>query len=363
MPTANELLAEQIIDHAVDLSHYSNGVASRMSALMARLEPELFARLIAAISRLGNGAFTVRRLDALLRDVLEFNRMSYGKLSQAMDLELRSFTEIEAQFQFESFYRAVPKPVLPLLRAISVDQVYAAAVARPFQGRLLNGWISNMAKDRAKRIRDTVRAGFVENKAIAEIARELRGTKAMGYQDGIINADRRSVDTVVRTAIGHLAAFTRERFHQRNADIIGSKVWVSTLDTRTTEACQIRDGLEYDLDNTPIGHRVPWLSGPGQLHWNCRSTSMPVLKRWQEIGVDMSSGSRASMDGQIPASTTYREWLAKQSATRQDEILGPTRGALLRNGSLTINSFWNDRGRFLTLEELRSRNPGIGAKP
>ncbi|MNW13601.1 hypothetical protein D3C71_2116020 [compost metagenome] len=61
------------------------------------------------------------------------------------------------------------------------------------------------------------------------------------------------------------------------------------------------------------------------------------------------------MDGQVPQQTTYAQWLARQPATRQDEILGPERGKLLRQDKLKLQDFYNDKGKFLTLDELRER--------
>lgn len=57
----------------------------------------------------------------------------------------------------------------------------------------------------------------------------------------------------------------------------------------------------------------------------------------------------------MPQSTTYAEWLGRQSAARQDEILGPERGKLLRQDKLKLDDFYNDKGVFLTLEQLRER--------
>jgi hypothetical protein len=62
------------------------------------------------------------------------------------------------------------------------------------------------------------------------------------------------------------------------------------------------------------------------------------------------------MDGQVPADVSYGDWLKKQSAARQDDIVGPTRGALMRRGGLQMDRFYNDKGRFLSLDELRKRD-------
>ena len=110
----------------------------------------------------------------------------------------------------------------------------------------------------------------------------------------------------------------------------------------------------------------------------------PVTKSWSELsGQDLDSGrpakridelfeqrlkaqgfgpeaikrqtrdARASMDGAVPAKTTYQTWLNRQTTGFQDEVLGPTRGALFRRGDLTVDKFVDMRsGRPFTLDEL-----------
>jgi hypothetical protein len=236
-------------------------------------------------------------------------------------------------------------------------------MARPFQGRLLKEWAQSIEADRMTRIRDAVRMGYVENQTTSQIVQRIRGTRAQGYSDGIIEIDRRHAEAVVRTALSHTAGFTRDRFMKANGDLIKAVVWTATLDSRTSEGCRLRDGLEYTADDAhkPIGHAVPWLGGPGALHWNCRSISVPVTKSWKELGgVDIgefSASTRASMDGEVPADMTYGEWLKKQSAARQDEILGKAKGALFRTGKLPLEKFYSDKGSYLTLEQLKKQQP------
>ena len=71
---------------------------------------------------------------------------------------------------------------------------------------------------------------------------------------------------------------------------------------------------------------------------------------------ELDPGTRASMDGQVAAETAYGEWLKKQSAARQDQVLGPVRGKLLRDGGLTVDRFANDKGVWLSIEQLRERD-------
>jgi hypothetical protein len=370
METINEQLRDALLGHQVDLSRYSNDVVRRMVAILNKTDSDLAAQLLAALEKMPAESFTVQRLEQLLASVKDLNSQAYAELSKQLNDELRSFTDYEAGYQFQLFKTTLPVQVIAQVDVamVSAEQVYSAAMARPFQGRILKEWAASIEQGRMTRIRDAVRVGYVENEPISKIVQRIRGTKAANYTDGIIEIDRHHAEAVVRSAISHTAAFTRHRFMKANSDLIKAVSWLSTLDSRTSEGCRIRDQLQYTADDAhkPIGHKIPWLAGPGALHWNCRSTSTPVVRSWKELGgadiEGFSPSTRASMDGQLPADLTYAEWIRKQSAARQDDILGATRGKLMREGGLTLDRFYSDKGRYLTIEELRQRDAEAFAK-
>ena len=62
------------------------------------------------------------------------------------------------------------------------------------------------------------------------------------------------------------------------------------------------------------------------------------------------------MDGQVANDTTYADWLKRQSGARQDEVLGATRGKLMRDGKLELSEMYSNKGVFLTLDQLRGRD-------
>lgn len=357
MPTTNEALQDEDVRHSVYFHRYSNGVVRRIIALLNRVDADLFAQLTTALAALEVAAYTVERLEALLFSVRRLNADAYRAVERELDSEIHVVAAYEAAYQRSSFTELLPVQVT--VNAVSADAVYAAAMSRPFQGRLLKEWASTIEADRMVRIRDAVRVGFVEGQTTSQIVRRIRGTRSKGYSDGIIEIDRRHAEAVVRTALSHTAATAREQFDSANTDLIKGFVWTSTLDTRTTPQCRIRDGKQYDTNHRPVGHKIPWLSGPGKLHWNCRSSSTRVVKSWRELGLDVDEippGTRASMDGQVPADMSYGEWLRKQPADRQDDILGPSRGKLLREGGLDFDRFHNDKGKWLSLDEIRQRD-------
>lgn len=361
MATANEALQDKAVNHAHDLQRYSVGVIQRMIALLNRPDARLTAALTEALMQLDRNSFTVQRMELVLGSVKAINAQAYATLLDALQLEIRGLAGVEAAGQVAGFKAAIPAIVrikAPVM-AITQEQVYAAALSRPFQGRLLREWTSDLEASRLDRIRNAVRAGYVEGKTTAEIVQKVRGTRALRYEDGLLNKPRHEVAAVVQTAVSHTAQTARQEMTNANADLIKATAWLSTLDNKTSAICRIRDGLHYTPDtHKPIGHHVPWGEGPGRIHFNCRSVSVPVLKSWRELGIDiadMPPGTRASMDGQVPADMTYAQWFAKQPAARQEEILGPARYKLLKDGKVTYDEFYNDRGQWLSLADLAKR--------
>lgn len=359
--SANAQLLDAAISHEVDLRRYSTGVVYRMMAVLNNADNRLAAALAEALLRIDAASFTVERLESLLHSVRDLNSQAYAAVRLALEAELKGLAEVEAAAQAAQLRAAVP-PVVQIrfpIAAVSAEQVYAAALSQPFQGRLLRDWAANLADSRLRQIREAVRAGYVEGQTTSEIVRRVRGTRALKYADGLLERPRRELATIVQTALSHTAQLARQASYDANADIIKAIKWTSVLDSKTSAPCRIRDGRLYtpDKSHKPIGHKIPWGAGAGRLHFNCRSVSVPVTRSWRELGIsadEMPIGQRASMDGAVPADTTYAEWLKRQSAERQDEILGPARGKLLRSGKVKFEQFYAD-SRWLTLEQLRKR--------
>jgi hypothetical protein len=142
----------------------------------------------------------------------------------------------------------------------------------------------------------------------------------------------------------HVGNQAREAYYKANEDLIKGYMWVGVLDTRACLSCIVLDGKVFK-----VGEPRP--SQP--LHPDCRCVTLPVLKTYRELGVDIDelpAGNRASMDGAVPQYTTWRDVLAKADDKQLGAILGPTRAALYRGG-MSVGAMVKD-GRILTLKEL-----------
>jgi hypothetical protein len=340
-------LLDSVVRHQIELQRYSNNVVRRVVAVLNRAEADISASLMAMLDRAPEN-LTVEYLDSLLASVRQLNSAAYATMQNDLDGSMRELAGFETRWHEATYATALDTR----FAQVTADTAYTAAMSRPFQGRLLREWGQSLEADRMRRIRDAVRMGYLEGKTTAQVVRDIRGTKARAFQDGIIEIDRRHAEAVARTALSHMAATTRDRFFEANDDILGDEVWVSTLDGRTSQECRARDGKRYTRGtHRPVGHTLPWGPGPGVLHWQCRSTAIALLK-----GQDELFGQRSAKGGPVGANETYGAWLKRQPAGVQDDILGPSRGALFRRGGLDIEQFSNDKGRTLTLAELEERH-------
>lgn len=352
MPTANEVLHNEAVAHAIGLQRYGNGIVRRMIALLNRVDADLLEQLTAKLESAPE-SLSVERIEELLSSVKALNAKAYAQVTGQLETELKDLTAHEVGYQLDLFKSVLPDAVK--VQSVQPGQVYAAAMSRPFQGKLLREYMQGLEAGKAEAIRNAVRIGFVEGQTTSEIVKRIRGTKALNYADGLLETNRRGVEAIVRTAVNHTSNYAREAFYKENDDLVKGVAWVSTLDTRTTEICASRDGKVYPVDSGP---RPP-------AHINCRSTTTPVLKSWKELGIpidEMPAGTRASLDGQIAASTTYQGWLEKQSVERQNEVLGVTKAQLFRDGGLTLDRFVNNAGHVYTLDELRARDAAAFVK-
>ena len=350
-------LLDHAIRHQVNMTQYGNFVLAKMIRILNLTDADLIAALNAALVDVDADSFKVQRLDKLLASVREVNAQAYAALYGGMTDELQAYVEYEGQFQYDLYKSVVPATFS--IAAVVPEQVYAAAMAQPMQGRLLKDWADNLGANRLNRIRDTIAVGYTQGKTTADIVREIRGTKALNYADGLLDTSRREVDAVVRTALSHTAQITRSRFTEENEDILGDEMWVSTLDGRTSSECRARDHLLYTkVDHKPVGHSVPWRGGPGRIHWCCRSTSIALLKGQKSL-----YGSRSAAGGPVDANLSYNDWLKQQPATAQDEVLGKTKGDLYRAGKHDASVFTNDKGRTLTLKEMAARDARAFKQP
>jgi hypothetical protein len=353
--TANEALVDLYMERAIDLLRLEAGTRDKVLVFLHELENELIAQ-IAKIDPTGvdNSARQRTRLTKLLEEVRSTIRGTYRDVATLMAHEIREVVDDEAAWIGRAINAATQATFSDVGLTRGVLQTLVSDVL--IQGAASQDWWSRQAGGVAERFADQMRIGVAAGESNSDLVARVRGKAG---QPGIMEVTKNSAERLVRASVQAAANTGREAMYERNDDLIVSLAWHATLDTRTSIWCITRDGHHYSNDNEhkPKDGGPPWLQGPGKLHWGCRSTSIPVLKSWRDLGIDadeVPQTTRASMDGQVPAKQTFEEWLRKQSETRQDAVLGETKADLWRRGKIQFRDLLDQSGR-LTTEALRAK--------
>lgn len=321
MTEHNPELLDAAIRHQVFLERYNSGVVRRMLAHLNRTDAEIVRR----IRDLDDG-FTRARLDRTLAQIKALQKTLEEVLRKQLTGELLELSDYETDFQ----YRVHDGVVGVEFDRVTLDKVRAAAVSRPFQGVHLR-WakpdehMTEFSRRRQRLVRETIAQGFTQGDTVQQIIQRVRGTRSQNYRDGVLEINRRTAETLVRTAVNHTANSARDEFFIQNSDVFSGVLIAAVLDSRTSVICGSLDGNIYEVGKGP---RPPF-------HPNCRTTTVGVL------------------EGEEPPSLRrYSDWLKSQDATTQREILGPSRYKLFSKGGLPLSKFIDRKNAPLDLAAL-----------
>jgi SPP1 gp7 family putative phage head morphogenesis protein len=162
-----------------------------------------------------------------------------------------------------------------------------------------------------------------------------------------------NLDSLVKTSVATVVNDVRMQTYKENESIFKGYQHHSTLDLRTTLICAERDQKKWTLEYKPIDHKLPFKNVP--VHFRCRSVILPITKSYRELGLDIdeiSEGTRASMNGSVPESTTFDKWFESQSKTNQEKYLGVGRYQLYKDGKITLSQLVNQQGMIIPIKDL-----------
>jgi len=243
------------------------------------------------------------------------------------------------------------------LSTLDPAQTRAAVAETLVEGTAPSRWWRRQSQSFRRGVMDKVREGMQRGFTNSQIARDLRDT--------VYPRARNQANALAATSIDAVSNKARVNTFRKNDDVIKGYQQVSTLDSRTSDVCISYSGMAWTLDGEPIDGALPFNGGPPR-HFNCRSTLVPVLKSFEELGFDepdFPPMTRASIDGQVPGDITFDKFLRGKSKAFQDETLGPARAQLWRDDRITLRELVDMRGNPLTVNELMEKAAKKTAKP
>lgn len=387
--TANEEYRDAALRHQIYLRRYTAGLINRVAAILEQADAELVLKLRARLVKLEGKPidFTGERWKALLAEVREARAAAMQAYKDLLRSELVPLGRQEGEQELKLLEAAAPIEVS--FTTVAADQLRAILSARPFHGKLLNDWFKELEQMDQRRLAAALQLGMVQGEPIDDIVRRIVGTKKAQFADGILAISRRDATAITRTAVNHVSNVARGYVWDANADIITCRIWSSVLDGRTSPICRARDGHGAPVGGNDLPAGVPPLvpiNARPPAHINCRSTMIAYMDGVGLLGnrptvADTRTRAKREVDfrriakeqgksikdvradwaarviGRVPAATTYQDFLGRQSAKFQDEVLGRTRGKLFRQGGLKLDQFVDRQGNELTLAQLADARP------
>lgn len=160
--------------------------------------------------------------------------------------------------------------------------------------------------------------------------------------------------SLVRTSITRTQAVAIDKVMTDNSDVVKGFRFTAVLDARTSAICSSHDGHVYPLSETKW--RPP-------LHWNCRSSLVPVLYAKADLKKNASPKiNQAALDavpankltGEASATEDYSGWLTRQPMDVQLKHLGSEeKVSLFQQGHLSVKEFFTRAGNELSISALR----------
>lgn len=368
-PNADQRILDETTRQAVLLERVKATLAAEAAKPWVDAGSELAASILAQIEIIQASGAALTSLDVL--EVLrreadlraaELTAAAADRMERIITEGMVRISQIEATWIVRTAELALPPTVS--LTVPPIDQMRAwttSARWRKFGGdtqRPLVQWSKGLRAEVRANVRKAIGDGLQTGAPVVEVKRRVQEiTKQVGRQ----------AEAVARTGFSHATSVADQMVAEANDDVIIGVMWLSTLDSRTTITCASLDRTTYRVDEGP---RPP-------AHFNCRSrvtmltrditdiaqgkTGKPTQADIDAAAARRTQGERDGIDYEtgrarpFPAGTSYGQWLRRQPASVQDEVLGRRRGKLFREGKVQIDQFVGSDHQPLTLKELEGK--------
>lgn len=367
----DELLDELTL-HALQLQQ----IANNQDVVLAKFYKNLSDDLLTQVNKYdfanakGN-KLKAKYIRSLMKEGSKSIENSHKLIQQAVRDGLISVGDLETQFAIGSLNKAVTGTgtIKIASETLSPKKISSIADNLIVEGIPQSQVWGRHSKRVQEKFKDAVRTSWQNNEDIETLSGRIRGTSANKYKDGILNVSKNQANTLARTSISSVSNRTREETYLANSDVIKGVQFLAHLDSNTTHICRAYSGDQWLYEdggyrNIEGGHeyRQP------PLHFNCRSTMLPLLKtsaelkatvpaKWERIPKDKRKTVGKVLGPKVCHSPcTYRdadEWLKSQGKGVRKQVLGSDKAvALWEAGKVTMSRFVTQKGRSRTPDEV-----------
>ncbi len=180
-------------------------------------------------------------------------------------LDEQTTTELLKEIYEESFYKAAYMIDKGLEMSINVaiirPEFIQAAVFMPIEGEKFSDRIWTNKEKLVKKLRSEIERGMIQGDSIDKMARRIRRT----FGSSAYESKR-----LMRTEMARCMTMAQDKVYKESG-VVKQILFDATLDQKTSDICQERDGHLYDIESD---YPKP------PLHPNCRSCIVPVVDGW-----------------------------------------------------------------------------------
>lgn len=257
-------ISDKYIQRSLRVNRVSTGEGIKAGKLLDKAHDKIRKIINVGITEEVNSA-ALRKVEAEIAAVLK--NFYSGEYLERVTRDARKIVQLETNWTFGTLNDFTLDSVL--INGVDWNKSAIKAWKTPYQGKTFDKWYRQEGAKQTSKINKTLRGAFVNGMSIPETNRLV---------EGIMGKGNNNIKTLTRSAMMHNSAEARREMHEANKNIMDGYIWVSVLDLRTTvHICGVRDSLRYTVNFIPIDHDIPWLSGPGNIHFNCRSMEVPMI--------------------------------------------------------------------------------------
>jgi SPP1 gp7 family putative phage head morphogenesis protein len=331
-------LSDALIARQHDVERFKTGLHDEYDGV----SDVVAAALIVALGKLNTrtfGTITKRELQQVVTAVLKKYDAASLRYTSRITNWLERYTNDEARFMGNSMNKATDNS-LP----IPAVWPFVAATIIGATGLGIGDTLKGLRTSQRNTIKKFIQRAYVQRWTTQQVIQGFKGTVARKLKDGLVAKLKRAAAATVDTVVQFGMSASRIKVMQKYMDWTLGYTWVSILDGRTSKICRSLSGRVYKYGAGPVP----------PMHYRCRSHIEPIFKK---------SALRDTASGVVSAGETYYEWLARQSASFQDDVLGSSWAKVFRKGGLSADEFaakvLNRRYQPLTLDELKAKYPSL----
>lgn len=408
---ANTSYFDAALRHQIGIRNLTTSQVNELLALLDKADKDIINKLRIRLQKFVGRPYNpkTKKFKDLLTEIKAIRAAALREVEKKFRNSVIDLSKLEVNFEKKMLEAALP--VLVDFQTVPSELLTAIVTTAPFGdgsegGRTIKQWFSSLRASDQTRFLSAIQVGMFQGESIDEIVGRVRGTKQFGFRDGVLGLTRRQIEAVVRTGVNGISNAAREAIWAANAELVSFLRWTSTLDGRTSAICRSRDGKFATLTDEPLPAGAKQLEPNGArppAHVSCRSVMVAVFSKEgilsaigqrpfvrstqgikkinfrdmakRKIGADswanlteaerrlqISKVRNSWADkniGTVPADVTYNDWLRRQPASFQDEVLGKTKGELFRTGKVSVDEFVTKAGNEVTLSQLAKTDPTV----